>query len=57
MIMEQMFVCYRGAHRFNDIIASASPESLKRIWELQTLVQPDEGCTIQYSSVRVSDIT
>lgn len=41
---------YRGAHRFNDIIESASPGSLKRIRELQTLIQPDDGCTIQYSS-------
>ncbi|XP_023726762.1 medium-chain acyl-CoA ligase ACSF2, mitochondrial, partial [Cryptotermes secundus] len=41
---------YRGAYRFSDVIASASPESLKRIKDLQTLIQPDAGCTIQYSS-------
>ncbi|XP_021929478.1 acyl-CoA synthetase family member 2, mitochondrial-like isoform X1 [Zootermopsis nevadensis] len=41
---------YRGAHRFDDVISSASPESLKKIAALQTLIQPDDGCTIQYSS-------
>jgi hypothetical protein len=55
--MEQIFVFYRGTHRFIDIIASASPESLKRVKELQTLIQPDDGCTIQYSSVSVSYIS
>jgi hypothetical protein len=55
--MEQIFIYYRGAYRFSDIIESASPESLKRIRELQTIIQPDEGCTIQYSSVRVSYIS
>jgi len=31
---------------------SARPESLKIIRELQTKIQPDDGCAIQFSSVR-----
>lgn len=47
-----MYFSYRGTHKFDDIITSASPESLKTIKELQTQIQPDEVCTVQFSSVR-----
>lgn len=41
---------YRGTHRLNDVINSASPESVKKIQEQQNLIQPDDGCAIQFSS-------
>ncbi|XP_069678185.1 medium-chain acyl-CoA ligase ACSF2, mitochondrial-like [Periplaneta americana] len=41
---------YRGAYRFNDVIASGRPESIQKIKELQTLIQPDDGCIIQFTS-------
>lgn len=41
---------YRGAYRLKDIISSASPEYIEEINQLQTLIQPDDGCTIQFSS-------
>jgi hypothetical protein len=47
-----MSFSYRGTHKFDDIIKSASPESLKKIKELQTQIQPDDVCSLQYSSVR-----
>jgi hypothetical protein len=33
-------------------MASARPETLRIIEELQKKIQPDEGCAIQFSSVR-----
>ncbi|PNF29202.1 hypothetical protein B7P43_G10798 [Cryptotermes secundus] len=41
---------YRGAYRLKDIISSASTEYIKEVNQLQTLIQPDDGCTIQFSS-------
>ncbi|KAJ9590933.1 hypothetical protein L9F63_016031 [Diploptera punctata] len=41
---------YKGTHQFNDIINSASPESIEKINEQQNLIQPDDGCAIQFSS-------
>ncbi|XP_023720130.1 medium-chain acyl-CoA ligase ACSF2, mitochondrial isoform X2 [Cryptotermes secundus] len=41
---------YRGAYRLSDIMASARPETIRIIQELQTKIQPDEGCAIQFSS-------
>jgi hypothetical protein len=52
-----MYFSYRGTHKFDDIITSASPESLKKIKELQTQIQPDEVCSVQFSSVRTLCIT
>jgi hypothetical protein len=42
---------FRGAYRFTDVMASARPETLKRIRELQSKIQPDDGCVILFSSV------
>jgi hypothetical protein len=44
--------CFRGAYRLIDVMDSARPGSLKIIKELQTKLQPDDGCVIQFSSVR-----
>jgi hypothetical protein len=33
-------------------MASARPETMRIIQELQAKIQPDEGCAIQFSSVR-----
>lgn len=41
----------RGTHKFDDIIKSASPESLKKIKELQSQIQPDDISSMQFSSV------
>ncbi|XP_069678066.1 medium-chain acyl-CoA ligase ACSF2, mitochondrial-like [Periplaneta americana] len=41
---------YRGAYRLSDVMTSAKPEFLQKIKDLQTLIQPDEGCSIQFSS-------
>ncbi|KAJ9590934.1 hypothetical protein L9F63_016032, partial [Diploptera punctata] len=41
---------YNGTHQFNDIINSASPESVEKIKQQQNLIQPDDGCAIQFSS-------
>ncbi|XP_069678067.1 medium-chain acyl-CoA ligase ACSF2, mitochondrial-like [Periplaneta americana] len=41
---------YRGAYRLSDIMTSAQPKFLQKIKDLQTLIQPDEGCSIQFSS-------
>jgi hypothetical protein len=43
--------CFRGTYRLSDVIDSARPESLQIIRELQTKIQPDDGCVIQFSSV------
>ena len=43
--------CFRGAYRLSEVAASARPESLQIIRELQTKIQPDDGCVIQFSSV------
>jgi hypothetical protein len=47
-----MSFSYSGTHMFDDIITSASPESLKKIKELQTQIQPDDVTSVQYTSVR-----
>ncbi|XP_069678172.1 medium-chain acyl-CoA ligase ACSF2, mitochondrial-like [Periplaneta americana] len=41
---------FPGAYRLQDIVAFATPESLKRSEEVQKMVQPDEGCLIIFSS-------
>ncbi|XP_069678085.1 medium-chain acyl-CoA ligase ACSF2, mitochondrial-like [Periplaneta americana] len=41
---------YRGAYKFHDVLSSAQPKFLQRIQELQTLIQPDDGAVIHYSS-------
>ncbi|KDR21552.1 Acyl-CoA synthetase family member 2, mitochondrial, partial [Zootermopsis nevadensis] len=41
---------YLGAYRLSDVMATARPETLKAIRKLQTMIQPDDGCTIQFSS-------
>ncbi|KAJ4435734.1 hypothetical protein ANN_18351 [Periplaneta americana] len=41
---------YRGAYRLNDIIASARSEYIQKVRDLQTIIQADEGCVIQFSS-------
>jgi hypothetical protein len=33
-------------------MATARPETLKKIKKLQTVIQPHDGCVIQFSSVR-----
>jgi hypothetical protein len=52
-ILKFTFFHFRGAYRFSDVMASARPETVKIIQELQTRIQPDEGCAIQFSSVRI----
>jgi len=47
-----MYFSYRGTYKFDDIVTSASPESLKKIKELQTQIQPDNVCSVEFSSVR-----
>ncbi|GFG36327.1 hypothetical protein Cfor_05946 [Coptotermes formosanus] len=41
---------YRGAYRLIDVMASARPESLQIIRDLQTKIQADDGCAIHFSS-------
>ncbi|XP_069678756.1 medium-chain acyl-CoA ligase ACSF2, mitochondrial-like [Periplaneta americana] len=41
---------YLGAYRLNDIIASARSEYIQKVRDLQTIIQADEGCVIQFSS-------
>ncbi|XP_023721499.2 medium-chain acyl-CoA ligase ACSF2, mitochondrial [Cryptotermes secundus] len=41
---------HRGAYRLKDIILSASEEYIQEVNQLQTLIQPDDGCTVQFSS-------
>ncbi|KAJ9590932.1 hypothetical protein L9F63_016030, partial [Diploptera punctata] len=41
---------YRGTYRLNDVINSAHPELVKKIRDEQCLIQPDDGCAIQFSS-------
>ncbi|XP_021915735.1 acyl-CoA synthetase family member 2, mitochondrial-like [Zootermopsis nevadensis] len=41
---------YRGAYRYDDVLASALPATVKKIRELQTLIDPDEGSCILFSS-------
>ncbi|PNF20733.1 hypothetical protein B7P43_G17298, partial [Cryptotermes secundus] len=41
---------YRGAYKFSDVMASARQETMKIIQEIQTRIQPDDGCCIQFSS-------
>jgi hypothetical protein len=45
-------ICSSGAYRFSDVMASAHQDTMKIIQEIQTKIQPDEGCCIQFSSVR-----
>lgn len=41
---------YRGAYRFDDVLSSALPDSVQKIRDLQTLIQPDDGACILFSS-------
>jgi fatty-acyl-CoA synthase len=41
---------YRGAYRLQDVIASANPETLTTIRELQAMIRHDEPCAIQFTS-------
>ncbi|KAJ4435733.1 hypothetical protein ANN_18350 [Periplaneta americana] len=41
---------YRGAYRLDDIMASADSEHLEKIYEIQSVIQPDDGCAIHFSS-------
>ncbi|KAJ4435732.1 hypothetical protein ANN_18349 [Periplaneta americana] len=41
---------YRGAYRYEDVITSARPETVRQVKDLQTEIQPDEGTSIQFSS-------
>jgi hypothetical protein len=52
-IFSRLFLINRGAYQLKDIILSASPEYIQEVNKLQTLIQPDDGCTIQFSSVRM----
>jgi hypothetical protein len=52
-----MSFSYSGTHKFDNVITSASPEYLKKIEELQTQIQPDDVCSVQFSSVRTLCIT
>jgi len=45
-------VCCSGAYRLQDVIASANPETLTTIRELQAMIRHDEPCAIQFTSVR-----
>jgi len=48
-----VFLFNRGAYKLEDIISSASPEYIQEVQKLQTLIQPDDGCSILLSSVRI----
>ncbi|PSN32142.1 hypothetical protein C0J52_25307 [Blattella germanica] len=41
---------HRGTYLLNDVINSATNESLEKINQLQNVIQPDDGCNIQFSS-------
>jgi hypothetical protein len=49
---EDISPCSSGAYRFSDVMASARQDTMKIIQEMQTNIQPDDGCCIQFSSVR-----
>lgn len=52
-VLSVVFLFNRGAYRLEDIILSADSEYIQEIHQLQTRIQPDDGCTIQFSSVRI----
>ncbi|PSN31808.1 Acyl-CoA synthetase family member 2 [Blattella germanica] len=39
-----------GSYLFDEIINKATPELLTEVQELQTYIQPDEGCNLQFTS-------
>lgn len=45
------FLYCRGAFRFSDVVESATPELVSTVQQLQSQIQPDDGCNLQFTSV------
>lgn len=41
----------RGAFRFSDVVESATTELVSTVQQLQSHIQPDDGCNLQFTSV------
>ncbi|XP_033609984.1 medium-chain acyl-CoA ligase ACSF2, mitochondrial isoform X2 [Cryptotermes secundus] len=39
-----------GAFRFSDVVESATPELVSTVQQLQSQIQPDDGCNLQFTS-------
>ncbi|GFG40504.1 hypothetical protein Cfor_06516 [Coptotermes formosanus] len=39
-----------GAYRYSDVVQNATPELVSTVHELQSQIQPDDGCNLQFTS-------